>query len=85
MHRDPSEPGLEIFSPAWYDTIFESTIFNDKDKLWVREAAEKICKAWALGNSTDPLLVAQKIHTIHSNHLHNREPDFMAGAKNAAT
>lgn len=58
----PETPGVGIFTDEWFDIIFEGTEFNDPDKLWVRRATEKICKGWHLGDSKDPIFIANYIH-----------------------
>ena len=69
MTQDPTTPGLEIFSKAWYDNLFEGTVYAEpttEKYRHARRAAEKICRNWVLGNSSDPVLVAHFIEQAHA-------------------
>lgn len=50
-----TEPGLEIFSRQWFDVV--ATRVPEP----LREAVREICKAYQLGNTSDPNLIADII------------------------
>ncbi len=70
MTRNPSEPGLEIYSKDWFDNIFADTRYNHPEYTWLREAAERIVHDWQLGSSSDPILVANTIYNEYTRMLH---------------
>ena len=65
MIRNPNAPGIAIFSQEWFDIIFDGTKFNDPHLEHIRFAAEDICEAFQLGDTSDPLNVAEKILNWH--------------------